>query len=90
MIASVLTPSRYWNYSTDYKDPLGSPIFSSDPEIGFGSHGKVIVNEVTSAFKVDNGAFANFRVRSSRGWRPILLNNIIGQLTYTALSREEL
>ncbi|KIM26664.1 hypothetical protein M408DRAFT_330442 [Serendipita vermifera MAFF 305830] len=56
-------PTPYWNYSLDYKKPLESPIFSSDHEVGFGSHGSKVINEIGSpGFKVDNGAFANFRV----------------------------
>ncbi|KAG8801085.1 hypothetical protein FRC17_006726, partial [Serendipita sp. 399] len=54
--------SRYWNYTIDYKNPFASPIFATD-ETGFGSHGRQKLN--TSGlvgFKVDNGAFANFKV----------------------------
>lgn len=47
----------------DWQNPFGSPIFSSDPEIGFGSHGNVVVSELgQSSYKVDNGAFANMKV----------------------------
>ncbi|KAG9044250.1 hypothetical protein FS842_001541 [Serendipita sp. 407] len=57
-------PFPYWNYTMDWKDPFASPIFSSDSETGFGSHGNVAVAEIAGAtgYKVDNGAFANFRV----------------------------
>lgn len=48
----------------DWKNPFGSPIFSSDPQTGFGSHGTTVTNDLgVTAFKVDNGAFANMRVR---------------------------
>lgn len=50
----------------DWKDPHGSPIFSPDPEIGFGSHGTEVVNEIgVPSYKVDNGAFAGLRVSVS-------------------------
>ncbi|KIM28124.1 hypothetical protein M408DRAFT_24137 [Serendipita vermifera MAFF 305830] len=56
-------PAPYWDYTKDYKNPTGSPIFSTDPEIGFGTHGSVVLNELgRGGFKVDNGAFANFKV----------------------------
>ncbi|KAG9038512.1 hypothetical protein FS842_003265 [Serendipita sp. 407] len=55
-------PTPYWNYTMDYKDPFASPIFSTD-ETGFGSHGQERVNvSGLAGFKVDNGAFANFKV----------------------------
>lgn len=53
----------FWNFSMDYKNPTGSPIFSKDPEIGFGTHGTIIRNEIgQGGYQVDNGAFANFKV----------------------------
>ncbi|KIM28123.1 hypothetical protein M408DRAFT_24136 [Serendipita vermifera MAFF 305830] len=55
--------SPYWDYTIDYKNPTGSPIFSNDPEVGFGTHGSIIRNEIgLGGYQVDNGAFANFTV----------------------------
>ncbi|CCA76818.1 related to monooxygenase [Serendipita indica DSM 11827] len=55
-------PVPYWNYTADYQNFLESPIFSSDPDIGFGSHGNTAVNvSGLIGFKVDNGAFANMK-----------------------------
>lgn len=56
-------PVPYWNYTADYKNLLESPIFSSDPNIGFGSHGRTAVNvSGLVGYKVDNGAFANMKL----------------------------
>lgn len=57
-------PFPYWNYTMDWQDPFASPIFSTDSEVGFGTHGTVPYQAMTGAtgFKVDNGAFANLKV----------------------------
>jgi len=48
----------------DYQNPFGSPIFSTDSEIGFGTHGTEPYEALPGAtgYKVDNGAFANLMV----------------------------
>ncbi|KIM28072.1 hypothetical protein M408DRAFT_24089 [Serendipita vermifera MAFF 305830] len=56
-------PAPFWNVSMDYKNPFGSPIYSTDPEIGFGTHGTIVRNEIgLGGYQVDNGAFANLKV----------------------------
>lgn len=61
--------SRYWDYTMDYKNPSGSPIFSTDPEIGFGTHGTIPRLEIgLGGYQVDNGAFANLTVSISPVW----------------------
>lgn len=74
-LISIFSPTttRYWDYTLDYKNPSGSPIFSKDPEIGFGTHGSIPLTEIGfGGYKVDNGAFANLTVsissRKSRMW----------------------
>lgn len=58
-----LKSGRFWNYTMDYKNPTGYPLFSTDPEIGFGTHGTIVRNEIgAGGYQVDNGAFANFTV----------------------------
>ena len=65
LLCSDNIPS-YWNYTADYKNMPNSPIFSSDPVVGFGSHGRTAVNvSGLAGYKVDNGAFANMKVCSS-------------------------
>ncbi|PVG01418.1 Di-copper centre-containing protein [Serendipita vermifera] len=60
-------PFPYWNYTQDWQDPFGSPIFAKD-ETGFGTHGTTPYMAINSAagtasgFKVDNGGFANLKV----------------------------
>ena len=62
--ATDLLHLRYWNYTMDYQNPFGSPIFSTDSEIGFGTHGTVPYEGIHGAtgYKLDNGAFANIQV----------------------------
>lgn len=56
-------PHPYWDYTLDYKNPTASPIFSTDPEVGFGTHGNIPLREIgQGGYKVDNGAFANLKV----------------------------
>ena len=62
-----LTLPRYWDFTKDYKHPSASPIFSTDPEIGFGTHGTIVRNEIgLGGYQVDNGAFANLTVSITR------------------------
>jgi hypothetical protein len=49
----------------DSADVFKSELFSKDPEVGFGDGGSVPIQEIPGvlrAFKVDNGAFAEWRV----------------------------
>ncbi|KAJ2924908.1 hypothetical protein H1R20_g12172, partial [Candolleomyces eurysporus] len=58
-------PVPYWDYTLDAGPNLyQAPIFSKDPETGFGDGGSVPINELggrAGGFIVDNGAFANYR-----------------------------
>jgi len=57
-------PVPYWDFVGDASNILASPIFSKDPEVGFGDGGTVPINEIggsASGYRVDNGAFANHR-----------------------------
>ena len=59
--------TRYWDYTLDSEkeNPYDSPVFSTDPEIGFGNGGSVAINELggrAGGYIVENGAFAGYRV----------------------------
>ncbi|KAF5311339.1 hypothetical protein D9611_012620 [Ephemerocybe angulata] len=58
-------PVPYWDYTLDAGPNFYSaPVFSNDPEIGFGDGGSVPINELggrAGGFIVDKGAFANYR-----------------------------
>ena len=59
--------TRYWDYTLDSEkeNPYDSPVFSTDPEIGFGDGGSVAINELggrAGGYIVENGAFAGYRV----------------------------
>ena len=65
---SAYVSPRYWDYTLDAgPNVYKAEIFSTDPEIGFGDGGHVPINELggrAGGFIVDNGAFANYRVRT--------------------------
>ncbi|KAG2014944.1 tyrosinase central domain-containing protein [Coprinopsis cinerea AmutBmut pab1-1] len=58
-------PVPYWDYTLDAgPDVYKAPVFSTDPEVGFGDGGSVPINELggnAGGYIVDNGAFANYR-----------------------------
>ena len=64
--AAELVILSYWDYTLDAGPNLyKAPVFSTDPEIGFGDGGSVAINELggsAGGYIVDNGAFANYRV----------------------------